>query len=415
VNILMIFSGSIACGKACDALSRLVKAGHTVQTVATTSALQFIGPALLEGISGRPCLRQLFGEAHQMDHLAWGRWADLVLVAPATANLLNKMAAGISDDLASCLLLAHPFPKPLWVAPAMNCRMWDHPATRATCRTLANWGVHFLGPQDGALACGDIGPGRMMEADQIAAAIAALTAQAPATQPSGPAVRWLITAGGTEVPIDAVRCIGNTSTGQSGAQLADALARRGDSVTLLRAQRAASATHSAVANAEFRTPDDLDAALRKLLGDQPFDVVVHMAAVSDFSVAGYEVDGVNYPPSATTKLQSTADCRLVLRPAPKILDQLRGYGARRIVAFKLTSSDDPVANLEAARRLFRNSGPDLVVLNNLAAVRPADDPLRHRMTLLTAGEPQAELASIEDLAHALVDWAHHSLTNSPCP
>ena len=163
MNILFALSGSIACYKACQVLSRLAQDGHTVQCVATESALRFIGAATLEGLSGRTLLTDTFAPGRWMEHIELNRWADLTLLCPATANRLNKMATGIAEDLLGNLWLTHDFNKPFLVAPAMNTRMWTHPVTQHSLEKLAQLGVTVLQPDSGNLACGDIGEGRLME------------------------------------------------------------------------------------------------------------------------------------------------------------------------------------------------------------------------------------------------------------
>lgn len=168
-NILFLLSGSIACYKACAAISRLTQAGVTVQTVATPAALRFVGAATLEGLSGRPVFTDVFETGRALDHIELARAADLALVCPATANTINRLAAGLADDPIGALFLAWEMKdKPWWIAPAMNGRMWEHPSTRASLEKLRSWDVRVLDPVDGAHACGESGPGRLLEPEQIA-------------------------------------------------------------------------------------------------------------------------------------------------------------------------------------------------------------------------------------------------------
>ncbi len=172
-NILFILSGSIACYKACHAISRLVQRGHRVRTVATASALRFVGTATLEGLTREKVGTDLYEPGAALDHITLARWADLTVLCPATANTLNRMAAGLGDDLAGALLLAHDWQKPLLVAPAMNPAMWTHPATRNSIRLLREWGVRFIEVGDGRTACGENGEGRLAEPDDVVTAIEA--------------------------------------------------------------------------------------------------------------------------------------------------------------------------------------------------------------------------------------------------
>ncbi len=168
-NVLFMLSGSIACYKACTAISRLTQAGVTVQTVATPAALEFVGAATLEGLSGRPVFTDVFEAGRALDHIELARAADLALVCPATANTINRLAGGLADDPVGTLFLAWELKtKPWWIAPAMNAAMWTHPATSASLEKLRAWGVRVLDPAEGAHACGEGGPGRLMEPEQIA-------------------------------------------------------------------------------------------------------------------------------------------------------------------------------------------------------------------------------------------------------
>ena len=173
-NVLFLLSGSIACYKACAVISRLAQAGVTVQTVATPSALKFVGASTLEGLSGRPVFTDAFEAGRALDHIELARAADLALVCPATANTINRLATGLADDPVGALFLAWELKdKPWWIAPAMNARMWEHPATAASVEKLKSWGVRVLDPVEGPHACGEVGPGRLAEPEQIAAAVLA--------------------------------------------------------------------------------------------------------------------------------------------------------------------------------------------------------------------------------------------------
>ncbi len=167
-RLLFLLSGSIACYKACHAISRLVQAGIEVRTVVTPAALRFVGAATLEGLTGAPVFSDVWTEGRAMDHINLARWADLALVCPATANTLNRLAAGLADDPVGTLFLAWELKhKPWWVAPAMNQAMLAHPATQASLARLGAMNVRVLQPGTGALACGEQGEGRLIEPEQI--------------------------------------------------------------------------------------------------------------------------------------------------------------------------------------------------------------------------------------------------------
>jgi phosphopantothenoylcysteine decarboxylase/phosphopantothenate--cysteine ligase len=177
-NLLLCLTGSISAYKACTVISRLAQAGVTVQTVATPAALRFVGAATLEGLSGRPVFSDLFEAGRALDHIELARTADLALVCPATAHTLNRLAAGLADDPVGALFLAWEFGvKPWWVAPAMNQRMWSHPATAGSLARLRDWGVRVIEPADGAQACGEVGPGRLADPEHIATEVLAALAK----------------------------------------------------------------------------------------------------------------------------------------------------------------------------------------------------------------------------------------------
>ena len=161
-KILYQISGSIAAYKSAGIISKLVQSGYDVQTVATPSALNFLGEATLEGLTGKPVLSDMFAPGQLMDHINLVKWADVVVLAPATANTLNRLAQGLADDLIGALFLAHDWKKPYLIAPAMNTNMYQHPATQNSIKTLQAWGVNMLATSEGYLACGDEGQGKML-------------------------------------------------------------------------------------------------------------------------------------------------------------------------------------------------------------------------------------------------------------
>ena len=171
MKLLFKLSGSIAAYKACMVISRLVQDGWEVQTIASPSALQFIGTATLEGLTGKTVITSLYQEGQQMDHIHLNRWADAVILCPATASTINAYAAGTGDNLLTSFFLAHDFSKPYFIAPAMNRAMIAHPATRHSLAKLKEWGVQMIEGAAGHQACGEIGMGRMAEPDEIIATL----------------------------------------------------------------------------------------------------------------------------------------------------------------------------------------------------------------------------------------------------
>lgn len=167
-KILFLLTGSIACFKACELISRLVKRGVAVETVASAGALHFVGAATLEGLTGRRPFTDLYEAGRTMDHIRLARWADVALLCPSTANSLNRLAAGLADDAIGALFLAWEIAsKPWFIAPAMNATMWEHPVTRASRERLAGFGARILPVGDGRLACGEQGEGRLLEVDEL--------------------------------------------------------------------------------------------------------------------------------------------------------------------------------------------------------------------------------------------------------
>lgn len=162
-NVVVIFTGSIACYKACNLISSLVKNDYAVKCVATKAALQFIGKATLEALSGNAVLTDMFQYEHNIQHVTMNKWADLFLVCPATANTINKMAGGIADDLPGSLFLANNFKKPFWIVPAMNVGMYENPITQTSMEKLKQLGCYIFDTEEGRLACGDNGKGRLID------------------------------------------------------------------------------------------------------------------------------------------------------------------------------------------------------------------------------------------------------------
>lgn len=393
-------SGSIACYKACDLLSRLQTAGYEIEVVVTPSALAFVGEATIEGLTGKPVHKSVFESGKHMDHVHLARWADIILVCPATANTISKLAAGIGDDLISTLFLAHDFTKPYLIAPAMNAAMMGHPAVRAAIEKLLAWGVDVLPSGEGRLACGETGEGRLLEPDQLFKLIESRLAGSPATpalaeanaataagkaairesaEPSRRRFDVLVTAGGTREPIDGVRSIANSSTGRTGGSIAEYLASRGHRVTLLRATDAVPGRKPLIEHT-FSTFSDLEALLETELMSKSYDAVVHAAAVSDFAVDEIASGGraLGKPASGKpVKIESDAPVSLLLRRNPKLIDGLRALSknpAIKIIAFKLSCGADDATREFEVRKLAERARPDFIVHNDSESIRGDSHP-----------------------------------------
>ena len=357
-NILFLVTGSIAAYKACEVVSRLVKRGHSVKVVMTASAQRFVGTATFEALTMQPVLVDLFESGRALDHTNLTRWAQATVVCPATANTINRMAAGIGDDLVGAMLLAHDWKKPLLVVPAMNPRMWSHPATVDAVTRIRGWGARIIAPEEGRTACGDIGEGRLADPERIVACIEAACA------PPKRRRRILVTSGGTSELLDGIRVLTNRSTGATGAEIARRLAEAGHDVTLMRARSAVSCP--GVHETLFESHEDLRRSMEKALERDGFDTVVHAAAVGDFRVESIDTGNGSVAPG-TGKIGSDAKPVIRLALLPKLIGNLRSMSRTPLVVigFKLTVGATPAERVSAVGDLLSGSGADFIVHNDL--------------------------------------------------
>ena len=274
-SVLLIIGGGIAAYKSLDLVRRLKERDTKVRAILTRAGAEFVTPLSVASLSGEKVFQDLFSltEEAEMGHIQLSRAADLVVVAPATADLMAKLAGGHANDLASTALLATD--KPVMMAPAMNVRMWNHAATQRNLTTLRADGVLFVGPNEGDMACGEFGPGRMAEPGEIATAVEAFFSNGHGTLAG---VRALVTAGPTQEPLDPVRFIANRSSGKQGYAIADALARAGADTTLVSGPVELEAP-SGVRLLKVTTAREMMAACESAL---PADVAVCTAAVADW-------------------------------------------------------------------------------------------------------------------------------------
>jgi phosphopantothenoylcysteine decarboxylase/phosphopantothenate--cysteine ligase len=288
-RILLALSGGIAAYKSAELARRFTKAGCEVQVVMSESALRFIGAQTFQALTGRPVRSSLWDEAAEaaMGHIELARWPDAIVIAPATANTLARLAHGFADDLLTTLALATD--KPIFVAPAMNRLMWANAATQANMATLRGRGVQVIGPGSGAQACGEVGEGRVAEPDEVAATV--LAALAPAAPVAGPlrGIRAVVTAGPTREPIDPVRFITNRSSGKQGYAVAAALRALGAEVTLVSGP-VNLPTPADVARIDCETAGQMLAATLAACADA--DLLIGTAAVADYrciEIAGHKI------------------------------------------------------------------------------------------------------------------------------
>lgn len=356
-RILLIVGGGIAAFKALELVRALRREGATVTPVLTASGAQFVTALSLGALAEAPVYSELFDlkDETEMGHIQLSRAADLVVVCPATANLLARQAAGIADDLATTLLLATD--KPVLNVPAMNVRMWQHDATRANVATLRTRGVAVMDPDDGAMACGEFGPGRLPEVPAIVAEIARTLADIPAgtitTAPQPLAGRHvLVTAGPTHEPIDPVRYIANRSSGKQGFAIAGALAALGARVSLV-AGPVNLPTPPGVVRIDVESARDMLAATEAAL---PADAAIFVAAVADWHVAA--------APSKLKKQAGAPPPELRLLPNPDILATIARHPDRPALVIGFAAeTEDVVANAVAKRQ---RKAADWIVANDVS-------------------------------------------------
>ncbi len=354
-KILLIVSGGIAAFKAIELIRLIRKAGGEVTCVLTKGGAQFVTKLTLQAISEHKVFDDIFSlsDENEMGHIQLSRAADLLAVVPASADLLAKMAAGLADDLASTVLLATD--KPVLVAPAMNVRMWGHAATQANMATLRARGIAVIGPDDGAMACNEFGPGRMSEPAAILEAMAAM--MSPSQLPAGPRLdgrHVIVTSGPTHEPIDPVRYIANRSSGRQGHAIAAALAALGARVTLVSGPVSVPDPPGVTMSRVETARQMLEACAAAL----PADVAVFAAAVADWRVAS----------AAELKLKKTQDGApptLALVPNPDILATIAAAGPQRprlVVGFAAETHD----MLAHAQDKLRRKNADWIVANDVS-------------------------------------------------
>jgi len=348
-RILLIVGGGIAAYKACEIVRTLRKRGHSVRCVMTEGASHFVTPMTLAALSEDKVYTTLWDlkDEAEMGHIQLSRQADLVVVAPASADLLARMAAGLANDLATTLLLATD--KPVLAAPAMNVRMWHHPATRRNVAQLRADGVTVIEPDEGAMACGEWGVGRLPEPDAIVARIEVMLAPAPMLSLAGK--RVIVTAGPTHEPIDPVRYIANRSSGKQGFAIAAALARLGADVRLI-AGPVVLPTPAGVTRIDVETAREMAQAVDTAL---PADAAVMVAAVADWRVdaaAGQKIKKGDAQPALT------------LTENPDILAELGRSARRPRLMIGFAAETERVIEHATAKRTRKQA--DWIVANDVS-------------------------------------------------
>jgi len=390
VRVLLLVSGGIAAYKACFLARLLMQAGFSVKVAMTAAAQRFVTPMTFQVLSENPVATDLWGEGQTeaLDHIEYARWADIAVVAPATANILAKAAHGLGDDIVSTLLLA--FPGPLVIAPAMNDQMWAHPATQTNMMTLIERGAHAVGPGEGWLACGTVSSGRMSEPEEILPVVQDVASRLGARRPDQHPLTdeaevpaggyWrgrevVITAGPTHEAIDPVRYVANRSSGQMGYALAAAAVRAGARVHLISGPTALSAPRGLAGLVPVESAAEMAAAVKDALAADP-EWLIMSAAVADYTPAE--------PAAGKIKKESLgARWSVEMKPSADILAEVvptQRPGGLKVVGFALETED---VEARAARKREAKQ-MDFIVANNPMAAGSGFGAVVHQVLLLGA-------------------------------
>jgi len=388
-RILLIVGGGIAAYKSCELVRLMRKGGAEVTCVLTSAGAQFVTPMSLASLSGNAVHTSLWNpqDEAEIGHIQLSRAADLVVVCPATADLLAKMVAGIADDLATTLLLATD--TPVLAVPAMNVRMWQHAATRRNVAWLRQNGISVMEPDEGPMACGEFGPGRLPEPEAIWREIASRVGLAPRAEANGPlsGKHVVVTAGPTHERIDPVRYLANRSSGKQGFAIAAAAAEAGARVTLVSGP-VSLATPAGVERVDVESAAEMQAAVNSAL---PADAAIMVAAVADWRI--------EQPAEGKIKKQDSGPPQLVLAENPDILAGLAQSPKRPrlLVGFAAETSDVIV---HATRKLAAK-GADWIVANDVSGDVMGGDANKVHL-LRPTGVEHWERASKQDVARRLV-------------
>ena len=393
--IVVGVTGGIAAYKTVQLVRLLVLDGHDVHVVPTEDSLKFVGMTTWEAISRNPVTTSVHDDVAKVRHVSLGQSADLVIVAPATADRIARMTTGIADDLLGTTLLATE--APVVVAPAMHTEMWRHPATQANVETLRKRGVVLIGPEDGPLTGGDVGPGRMTEPERIHAE----TMEVIAHDRDLEGLTIAVSTGGTREPIDPVRFIGNRSSGRQGVDVALAAAKRGATVRLVAAHvdegvLEVVANHPGIAIERVSTANQLQQVMDDVA--KASDVVIMVAAVADYRPADL----------SETKLSKEAQqgLRLDLIQNPDILAGLveRRLPGQTMVGFAAETAKDGQELLEKGRRKRRRKGVDLLAVNEVGWNKGFEKDNNHILIIDAGDELVSEgEGTKQEVAEVLLD------------
>jgi phosphopantothenoylcysteine decarboxylase / phosphopantothenate---cysteine ligase len=400
-SILLIIGGGIAAYKCLDLIRRSKERGAKVRCILTHAAQQFVTPLSAAVLSEEPAFTELFDLKNETEigHIRLSREADLIVIAPATADLLAKMAHGLCDDLASTVLLAAD--KPVLAAPAMNWRMWEHPATQRNLGQLKAGGVHFVGPNEGGMACGEWGMGRMAEVDEILAAVENILPAGGAKPLRGQHV--LVTAGPTYEPIDPVRFIGNRSSGKQGYAIAAAAARLGATVTLVAGPNALPGPNG-VTIAHVETAQKMLDAVEAAL---PASVAIFSAAVADWRVATVQAAKIK-------KGASAPELQLIENPdILKTISKRHDKRPQLVIGFA-AETENVVAH---AIKKLESKGCDWIVANDVSPGSGVFGGDKNTVHLITRSKVESWSEMSKDgvaaqLMRAVSDWLREGHSNA---
>ena len=396
MHVVLGVSGGIACYKSCTLARRLTEANVTVDVVLTAAAAEFIRPLTFEALTGRPVLTSLWDPGRALAHLDLAKDPDLVIVAPATANLLARAAMGMADDLLTALLLARGS-RPILAAPAMNDDMYANPATTANIKTLTQRGWHFIGPEIGGLAEGPSErPGRMSEPEAIVAAAQQLLGGAGAQKKS----KWagkkvIVSAGPTREHLDPVRVITNPSSGRMGYALAEAARARGADVVLVSGPTELTPP-SGLATKRVETTEEMQRALESLVPGA--DALIMSAAPADYRPKDQ---------SAKKRPRSSGPLTVELEATPDILGSLQRRKGMLVVGFALETGN----GLANARAKMQNKALDYVILNDATEPGAGFEVTTNRVTILGRNGTQVDLPVLpkRDVAERILDVVEEAL------
>lgn len=389
-HIVIGISGGIAAYKTMHLIRLFKKNGHEVRVTATRNALQFVTPLTIETLSQNRLYVDMFDRNRTMEveHISMAEWADVLVVAPATANVIAKFAHGIADDALSTLFLA--VTKPVFIAPAMNNNMFGNPAVQQNLATLRERGCHILSPNEGFLACGTSGSGRMQEPEEIFETVDEFLSEDNSLQGK----KVMITAGPTYEPIDPVRFIGNHSSGLMGFCLAEAAARKGAEVSLVTGPSSCTARHRNIHRYDVKTADEMYQQCMQLVDNQ--DIIIMSAAVADYTPAHVAPEKIKKDfAQLSVELVKTKD---ILASVGKIKrdDQL-------LIGFALETENE----VENAKKKLHNKNADLIVLNSLRTAGAGFRTATNQVTIFSKDgrEFASELKSKQEIAEEILQTA----------